>query len=286
MKSLLSSSFMKSICYRLYPDARIRVTSSSLSSSISSNNEKLVVLLGWGGSVPRNLKKIEDFYESRDVKTVSFIMPLGCFKFVRDYLIDDLIHTINNNSKNSSIYVHSYSNNGLWAYGELSQRLNELNGNIVKLVIDSAPHFIYEPVSIHVEATLLSKVVTSIVSKGSYYHPIYTPVIYTSLVIMSSCSRLITEVCRLLNIPNIFIPDLIQLSKYLRDKTPIIDTLFIYSSGDALISTNTIKTFTNKWKERKVPLQSVEFGDDVPHTSSFYKHTDQYKTLICNYFKI
>lgn len=276
MKALL-----KSICYRLYPDARIRTSS-------TTNNQKLIVLLGWGGSVPRNLKKLEDFYDSRNVRTVSFIMPLGCFKFIRDFLLDDLINTINQNqnSKNSSIYVHSYSNNGLWAYGELSQRLNEVNGNIEKLIIDSAPHFIYEPVSIHVEATLLTKVVTSIVSKGSYYHPIYTPMIYTGLIITSSTSRLITNICRLLNMPNIFIPDLIQLSTYLRDKSPSIDTLFIYSSGDMLISPNTINVFQSFWKDRKVPVQSVEFGDDVPHTSSFYKYTNEYKSLISNFFNI
>jgi len=236
-----------------------------------------------------NLRKIEEFYDSRNVKTVSFIMPLGCFKFVRDYFIDDLIDIINkNNSNNDPIYVHSYSNNGLWAYGDFARRLDEVKvGKIEKLIIDSAPHFIYQQVPISEEARLLSKVVTSIVSKGAYHHPIYTPIIYASLIVMATTSRIITKICQILNIKNMIVPDLINLSVYLRDHVPAVDTYFIYSSGDTLIETKTIETFQSYWKDnRNIPIQSHQFGDHVPHTSSFYKESDQYKNIIIKFFNI
>ena len=280
--SLSSSSLFRSLCYRLYPDARIRI------SSPGTTARPMVLLFGWGGSVPKNLRKIEEFYDSRNVRTVSFIMPLGCFKFVRDYFIDDLIDVINkNNSNNDPIYVHSYSNNGLWAYADFARRLDEVKvGKIEKLIVDSAPHFIYQQVSISEEARLLSKVVTSIVSKGTYHHPIYTPIIYASLIVMATTSRIITKICQILNFKNMIVPDLIDLSIYLRDNVPKVDTYFIYSSGDSLIETKTIETFQTYWKARDINVQTQKFGDHVPHTSSFYKEGDQYKNIIIKFFNI
>ena len=221
-------------------------------------------------------------------------MPLGCFKFVRDYFIDDLIDIINkNNSNNDPIYVHSYSNNGLWAYGDFARRLEVKVGKIEvkvvkieKLIVDSAPHFIYQQVSISEEARLLSKVVTSIVSKGRYHHPIYTPIIYASLIVMATTSRIITKICQILNIKNMIVPDLIDLSIYLRDNVPKVDTYFIYSSGDSLIETKTIETFQTYWKKRNINIQTHQFGDHVPHTSSFYKEVDQYTNIIIKFFNI
>lgn len=277
---------LKKLCYYIYPDAKIR-TSTSIKSRIDN---KTVLLLGWGGSKPKNLKKIEEFYDSKDINWISFIMPLGTFQFVRNFMIKELIDTIKYNNK-KNIFCHSYSNNGLWSYGELTQQLNNNNNNdiiVSKLIIDSAPHFIYQPVSIIEEANLLTEVMTSIVAKGEYYHPIYSPLININLILLGICSRFTTMICQLLNIPNHFIPAFIELSIYLRDKVQLVDTLFIYSNGDKLIPPEKIINFRSYWQnrnEKNILLQSYEFGD-IPHTSSFYKQSDQYKLLLCTFFNI
>ena len=274
-------TILRRICYMIYPDTIIRT------SIMKKKNNKTILLLGWGGSKPRNLKKLEDFYDSKSINWISFIMPLGTFQFIRNFLIEEVVDIIKLNDQ-KNLLVHSYSNNGIWGYGELTKRLN--NDIIInKLIIDSAPHFIYENVSVIQEANLLTQVMTSIFAQGAYHHPFYSPVINFSLICLGICSRFITKICKIMNIPNHFIPDFIELSLYLRDNVNLVDTLFIYSTGDLLIPPYKIKEFQSYWENRKdknTLLESYEFGNSIPHTASFYKENEKYKTLICKFFNI
>lgn len=74
------------------PSAVSASASSSLLSSVSSikSEEKTVLLLGWLGSNSHNLKKVIEYYSSRGINTISFIMPLGIPEVFRKSIENEL----------------------------------------------------------------------------------------------------------------------------------------------------------------------------------------------------
>ena len=74
--------------------------------------------------------------------------------------------------------------------------------------------------------------------------------------------------------------DFVELNLYLRDRCPRVPTLFLYSSGDALIPAAQVKSFQKIWKERGIEVSEHAFGDDIEHVAGFYIHPEKYKALL------
>lgn len=170
--------------------------------------------------------------------------------------------------------MHSYSNNGLWVFGELSRR-----GKIAPeaLIIDSAPWLFYTKLPVIDEARALSRVATSIIMRGPvYYHAIVTPIVQSVLFCSISLGRFIESIQG----PFPIIPDLVSLNKYLRDESPRIRTLLIYSKGDKLIPPECIHEFKTHLESRNIEVHEKVFAEDVAHTSSFYRHPAEYTKAV------
>ena len=68
---------------------------------------------------------------------------------------------------------------------------------------------------------------------------------------------------------------------YLRDHSPSVPQVFIYSSGDKLLRAKYMQDYISQIKKRNVPVVSeTDFGEDVKHVSSFYVKNEQYKALL------
>ena len=82
------------------------------------------------------------------------------------------------------------------------------------------------------------------------------------------------------------VSDIIDLNIFLRDhpKDIINDdckSLFIYSRGDKLLPSWLIDEYVQNIKNKGIRNVKIKvFGHDVPHTSSFYKHPEEYKEEI------
>jgi hypothetical protein len=83
----------KIILRKLFPNAipKFHIAKSNIGViNNKESEEKTVLLLGWLGSNSRNLKKVIEYYSSRGINTISFIMPLGIPECFRKSIENDL----------------------------------------------------------------------------------------------------------------------------------------------------------------------------------------------------
>jgi len=276
---------MLRLCRVIYPDSAVRVRRVAR----DSQKKATVLILGWGGARPRNLKKLEDYYaEEKGVSTViSFIMPLWAPGLVRQALVDEVAELAKTTSSNCTlgpIYVHSYSNNGAWVLADLMQRKQVA---FKKIILDAAPWFVYEKLSLREESSLLSRVFVSILTRGNIFHPLWSPIVTSFLFVACSISRAAENFqSSIFTISRPLVPDLIGLSTYLRDSPELltIPVLAVYSKDDKLIPPEVIEKFLNHQRSRGVQVESRIFVTGG-HTGSFFLHSVAYKKLIQEFFE-
>ena len=257
--------------------------------NVDNTIKKLVLITGFGGSNQKNFNKLVNYYTSREFSVVTFIMPLTVPLFVRDLLEARLWKIIKEmNVKN--MYVHSFSNNGIWVIGSLLKQ-HELP-QIQRIVIDSAPVFYYEELKLNIEVNALSRVLVSVILKGPHYaHPIYTPITKTLLYLILYGSKFFRTIEKIFS-PTIklrFVPDFIELNHYIKDKFPVIPTLFIYSKDDNLVPKEYINDFIDKIKPKFIEngnseLLQVFTVEKVPHVGIFYHRNKEYQQLLDKIF--
>jgi hypothetical protein len=164
-------------------------------------------------------------------------MPMLCPKFVRDSFLEDierevtLLTSTNDSKPPKKFFIHVYSNNGALDYSHLIKR-NKIP-IAQKLIIDSAPKLNYSrnPTS---EAKDLSILFTTVISNGTAYYKFpFTPLMNAFLFLQLHFSVITDKLIP--TFKNKYFVNYVDSHTYLRDHTPIIPTLFIYSLGDRLI---------------------------------------------------
>lgn len=242
----------------------------------------VVLILGFAGSKPKNYRKIIEYYESKKVSIVLQVMPFPTFPFVRskyereiEISLKDVIAVSNNASP--SLFVHAFSNNGAWSYASLS-RSGRLPVPPSKLILDSTPYIVGGSMTVLEQAKAVSRPITSILLQDNScsYHPIWSPIITSVFAVTIHIHRFIEKHQGKYRI----VQDFMNLNRYLRDETPPIPALFVYSTGDTIVPPHTIVDFITCWRRRGLSISTKVFGDDVPHTSAFYLHTKEYKRLV------
>lgn len=236
----------------LFPDARAVYRPAAKATHV----RKVVLVLGWGGSKQRNLRRLLDYYDSRAVDSLSFIMPMGVPQFLRDYYERQVAAELAQRGVESLHAVHSYSNNGAWVYASLCQKANDETLRpwlrlalppVRRVVLDSAPSsefFSAEHPSALREARLYVPVVTSVLlQRAQYQHWWVSPLALAALVPAMLLSRAMQRLQAALPALGLrLVPDLPALHRYLRDKTPSVPTLLMYTSGDRLVPPNMVRS--------------------------------------------
>ena len=288
MKSILPklSKWLFPNAIPVYNRLPMLVSNSNNGSSIGN----LVVILGWGGSVRKNFDKIQEFYLQKGYTTIVCTMPIMIPSVIRYYLIDCIASAINQHfvnvhelqSNNTKLYYHVFSNNGSWAYADLTEQAN--NSIKVKqpdkVIFDSAAYLPTEHNSVIEESYLLSRpFVAMILKRPQYDHWFITRVLticFLPVVILQQyCSKYYGSS---------ILPDIYSLHSYLKYKHSI-PSLFVYSTGDQLVSVSMVEDFISHQQIRNIPVSLWEIMDiNVPHTSSYFKYTEEYQSKIMKYF--
>ena len=117
---------------------KIKVSATSLA-------RKTVLILGFGGSKVRNYKRLERYYAAMDVNTITFVMPLLTPKFLRVMYMDEVLRNVkdvvlDSSGDDNGLLVHSFSNNGIWAYGEYCVQVQMSSCRLVCRLCDHANH--------------------------------------------------------------------------------------------------------------------------------------------------
>jgi hypothetical protein len=180
---------------------------------------------------------------------------------------------------NESFITHIYSNNGAWVYGSLCRRALIPRPSLV--VWDASPSLWYDPDAPVTElAAGLCRVFVSNLLRGPIYtHPILTPIGTFFLSCFISLSMALAKIQGSYHI----VPDMVKMNLYLRDQSPIIPSVFIYSTGDRLIPKEVIQEFITALRGRGVPIVEKIFGDEVSHTGSFYLKPEEYMDFLKPY---
>ena len=252
---------------KLFPDAIPVFHPSSVGKS-----KLTTLMLGWGGSKRKNLTKVIKYYNENNINVISHTMPLFIPLVLRGYFENKIVEEFKAHQTENFIF-HVFSNTGTWAYAAISYR-NLLP--LPKLVIfDAAPHFEFEKPSIIVDSQMIGNMFTSVVLKRPvYYHPIITPIIQFFRIV----GRVSTDFIELITNSKNYV---IEYNLFLRDKSPVVPHIFIYSSGDTLIHSKSVKNYISILKSRNIPiLEDKEFGDDVKHTGSFYTYPNEYQAIL------
>ena len=273
----------KGLAKSIFPDAFPRIHASL---DLNSKKKDIVVILGWGGGRQRNLKKLITYYQTKDITVVSSIMPQFVPTFVRSYFEHKIAASVQkvrldaDVSAESKLFCHIFSNNGAWNFSTLCRRTDLPQFD--KLLIDSAPAFAYKRISTSHEVSLISRVLTSVIlQRPQYEHPVDIP-IKAILYIFIPTWRFINYCQKFVGLD--ILPDYPDLSNYMREHSPNVPTLFIYSIGDKLVPFEKVKEFKTALKDRGVPTSELVFGVEVAHTAGFFKYPDEYVEVLEKHF--
>jgi len=296
---------IKAAMQKIFPDCRLIVQIPRVSAAPTSP-AKNVIILGWGGSKQRSLAKVADFYADRGVRTISFIMPLGIPNFVRSALLGDIVKEMEGLSQGGvkDVSIHLFSNNGTWSYATLMELIHSRNAKldtplprVDRIVYDSGPHLFYEDMGIHDEVKMYSLVATSIVlGRAQYEHPIISPALKAVLYVVNSVHRAIRTVQEHV-MPSIdLVPRYVEMNLYLRDKSPAIPHLFMYSKDDGLVKPAHVEAYATAISERFAREQGPAGGklvqtmafQGVEHTAPFFSSSTKvaYRQKISEFMRI
>ena len=239
------------------------------------NASAVVLCLGWGGAKKRNLRKVLAHYEGKGYATVSMVAPLFVPRAVERYFEDkacDLIQQVQREGRGRQVYVHLWSNNGAWCYTNIMKRKDVV---VDKVVWDASPSGFYEDGGILHGAQQLSRVLVSIVlNKNQYEHPVFTPLITLALLptlLFILASHYLGDAIGVEIMPN-----WVKRNHALRDTSPVVPSLFMYSEGDELVRPTEVRAFQASLRARGVPVSEHVFDASVPHTAAFFTRTEEY----------
>jgi hypothetical protein len=282
----------KNVLQKVMPDCRLvlqapRRSTTSAAEPPALQPVKNVIILGWGGSKQRSIAKVADFYAERGVRSMSFIMPLGIPNFGRTALLQDIVAELENLSHTGvkDVSIHLFSNNGTWSYATLMELISSRNASLAsplprvdRVVYDSGPHLFYEDLGIHDEVKMYSLVATSIVlGRAQYEHPVISPLLKGILYVINSIHRVIRLVQDVVPAINL-VPRYVEMNLYLRNKSPAIPHLFLYSKDDGLVDPTYVQAYaadlTERFVQEKGPegakLVEVMAFTGVEHTAPFF----------------
>jgi pimeloyl-ACP methyl ester carboxylesterase len=250
-----------------------------------SKGQPVVLILGWGGSTQKNLKRVINWWVSElGCTTISHIMPLSAPGFVRTSLereVVDLVIQEREKSLNARFLVHCFSNNGAWSYAGLNLHPDFPSAD--GIIYDSAPLLHFENLPVIERSAIFSRVLTSVaLSTPTYHHRLISPLLKMFLVpFMLTQDALLSAQQHLgLNL----VPDLLKLNFYLRDHSPGIPHLFLYSLGDELIPFNHVEKFVEVLKNRGIPCDSHIISDpSCSHVTLFRTCPKEYRDVVRNF---
>lgn len=264
-----------------------------------------VVLLGWLGAEHKHLKKYVDWYTSRGIHAVTFIVPMRDLLSLRagdraeehvDVLTQNLVQWLKEDASQGNekiVIFHTFSNTGWLTYGAVLERLisqgDDYLDRIKGCVVDSAPSARPDPQvwASGFSAALLKKnsAATQLLQGGcadgwngriAYPKPSFRE---TALLAMLEQFFSI-----FLQIPHVNrrLSDVVSV---LANQQPSCPQLYIYSSADAVIPSKSVESFIEEQKKAGHTVSACNFQCS-PHVDHFRTYPDKYSEQLTSFLKV
>ncbi|XP_002974718.2 transmembrane protein 53 [Selaginella moellendorffii] len=247
----------------------------------------VVVLLGWLGAQHKHLKKYAEWYNSRGISAMTFVMPMPDLLSLgvigkADRHVDLLYAEIkqwlaSGGRKEKSVLFHTFSNTGWFFYGALLEKLQQqgqqhLTSRIKGCVVDSGPAAELSP------QVWASGFATAFLKKQSFSTQSLAGLTDAERAILaqpSASETLLLAVLEkffavLLAVPAVKLR-LARIISILSSKQPRCPQLYIYSSADRVIPASYVEEFMDLQKKSgyKVSCFDMRISPHVDHLRSF-----------------
>ncbi|MCO5596324.1 hypothetical protein L7F22_050385 [Adiantum nelumboides] len=264
-----------------------------------------VVLLGWLGAEHRHLKKYADWYTSRGIHAVTFIVPIKDLLTLKvgdraekhvDVLTQNLVQWLKEDASENNekiVIFHTFSNTGWLIYGTVLERLisqgDDLLERIKGCVVDSAPSARPDP---HVWASGFS---AALLKKGSVATQMLQPCgadDWNGVVSYPKPSFKETALLAMLeNFFSVFLQipyvnrRLNDVVSVLANKQPACPQLYIYSSADSVIPAKSVESFIEEQRKAGHMVKACNFQCS-PHVDHFRTNPDKYSEQLTIFLKL
>lgn len=263
-----------------------------------------VVLLGWLGAEHKHLKKYADWYTSRGIHAVTFIVPMKDILTLKaadraekhvDVLTQNLVQWLKEDTKQGNeklVIFHTFSNTGWLTYGAVLERLiNQGDDFLEKIkgcVVDSAPSARPDPQvwASGFSAALLKKssVATQKLQSGA-----------DSLNGIITTSKPSLKETALLALLEKFFSVFLQMPyvnrrlndvvSVLSNQQPSCPQLYIYSSADTVIPAKSVESFIEEQKKAGRLVSACNFQCS-PHVDHFRTFPEKYSEQLTSFLKV
>eukprot|EP00928_Gymnodinium_smaydae_P019743 TRINITY_DN17595_c0_g1_i1.p1 TRINITY_DN17595_c0_g1~~TRINITY_DN17595_c0_g1_i1.p1 ORF type:complete len:338 (+),score=67.92 TRINITY_DN17595_c0_g1_i1:151-1164(+) len=263
---------------------------SEAESSDNDREERLVLVLGWGGALQRHLARLREFYLNGQFAVISYISPMACY--LQGGLVEaDIVELAAclrrevANVRRKALHVHIHSNNGTFVWGalmlELQKSAPEVLDALSGLVLDSAPRLeprARGPPGIVKQALGFTfPCVPLVVKQNRYVHPVWTPALFFFFLARLTWQRLWQPARQRAEEQRY---KFAEVREALLHGIPTrVPQLYIYSAGDRLISANAVEEYMALQRQRGVKVVARRF-EDTPHVQHFLRRAGGYKDAL------
>lgn len=264
-----------------------------------------VVLLGWLGAEHRHLKKYADWYTSRGIHAVTFVVPMKDLVTLKagdraekhvDVLTQNLVQWLKEDASEGNekiVIFHTFSNTGWLIYGAVLERLinqgDELLERIKGCVVDSAPSARPDP---HVWASGFS---AALLKKSSVATQMLQPRGADDWNGMISYPKPSFKEAALLAMLENFFSVFLQIPyvnrrlndvvSVLANQQPACPQLYIYSSADIVIPAKSVESFIEEQRKAGHMVRACNFQCS-PHVDHFRTFPEKYSEQLTNFLKL
>jgi len=277
----------------------------------------LAVILGWGGSTSKQLRRLVAHYtDVLQCPVATYINPMTGFlhnalddTYVLELLQEIQQHVSSGNSPTASGFVcHAHSNNGALVLVELKKHLQDpasrfypLRLQLRGVVFDSAPALLGMDATgggllgeafaaLKRTVSFVFPCVAIVLGRAQYVHPFWTP----AILLWSSAYRAVHRAQALLSghgassASSTAVDTRASMAAGLRTHVLPVPHLFLYSAGDKLLPSNYIEeyiAFLRALRQPTLPSITVHDFKTTGHVQHFLRKTEEYTALLGSFLR-
>ncbi|GMG98917.1 hypothetical protein Nepgr_000757 [Nepenthes gracilis] len=272
----------------------------------SAKSRTVVVLLGWLGAKQKHLKKYAEWYTSKGFHAITFTFPMseilsyqagGKAEQGVDLLVKHLADWLEEEKHGKNLVFHTFSNTGWLTYGVILEKLQKQDpsslGRIRGCIVDSAPVAAPDPQvwaagfsaaflkrrSIATKAHTISQ---DLAKEGAMFAKTameQKPAVME--VALLAILELFFEV--VLNLPTVN-RRLCNVLGLLSSRQPSCPQLYIYSSADRVIPSQSVETFIEEQRRSGHEVRACNFIS-TPHVDHFRNDPDLYAKQLTQFIE-